>query len=406
MLEKSFGLFFFLKQSKNEKSDERYIYLRITVDGIAKEISLKRMWSLSRWDQPTGRAKGNKEDALKLNAYLDVYRANVYAAKCKLIFADKEISADSLKDFLTGKGEEKRMLLEIFKKHNKEIFELIGKDYAYKTYQKYRTTLGHTQDFIKWKYGTADLEIKTINYEFVKDLSSWLKIVKKCNHNSTVKYITTLKSILLECIRKKWLKENPFTDFKLAYKEVEIVPLYQNELLAIRNKVFGIDRLNLVRDIFVFSCYTGLAYVDVGNLTSNQIVEGVDGEKWIMTKRQKTDAPQRVPLLSQALEIIEKYSEHPKCLNGSSVLPILTNQKMNAYLKEIADVCGITKKLTFHLARHTFATTVTLSNGVPIETVSKMLGHKSLKQTQHYAKIVDLKISEDMAVLKQKLAGL
>lgn len=207
MLEKSFGLFFFLKQSKNEKSDERYIYLRITVDGIAKEISLKRTWNLSRWDQPLGRAKGNKEDALKLNAYLDVYRANIYSAKSKLIFAEREITSDSLKDFLTGKGEEKRMLLEIFKKHNEEIHELIGKDYAYKTFQKYRTTFGHTQEFIKWKYEVADLEIKTLNYEFVKDFSSWLKIFKKCNHNSTVKYISTLKSILLECIRKKWIKE-------------------------------------------------------------------------------------------------------------------------------------------------------------------------------------------------------
>ncbi|WP_237073792.1 site-specific integrase [Mucilaginibacter mali] len=219
-----------------------------------------------------------------------------------------------------------------------------------------------------------------------------------------MKYISTLKSVLLECIRKKWLKEDPFREFKMGYKEVDIVPLFQDELLAIRNKAFSIDRLNLVRDIFVFSCYTGLAYVDVGNLTRSQIVQGVDDEKWIMTKRQKTETPQRVPLLPQALEIMEKYAEHPKCVNGHAVLPILTNQKMNAYLKEIADLCGITKKLTFHLARHTFATTVTLSNGVPIETVSKMLGHKSLKQTQHYAKIVDLKISEDMAALRQKLS--
>jgi len=202
------------------------------------------------------------------------------------------------------------------------------------------------------------------------------------------------------------LREDPFSEFKMTVKETEIIPLYSEELTALRNKTFSINRLNLVKDIFVFSCYTGLAYVDVSNLKRNQIVNGGDGQKWIMTKRQKTDTPQRVPLLPQALEIIDKYDQHPKCLNENFALPILTNQKMNAYLKEIADTCGIDKKLTFHIARHTFATTVTLTNGVPLETVSKMLGHKSIKQTQHYAKIVDLKISEDMAALNKKLSAI
>lgn len=403
MLEKSFGLLFFLKQAKNQKKDERFIYLRITVDGTPKELSTKRKWESVRWDQRWGRAKGNREDALKLNRYLDAFRETIYSAKSRLLLAGKEVTAQSLKDFVTGTGERKA-LLDVFLKHIEGIRSLIGKDYSERTYKRYRTTHDHTKAFIEWRYGAERIgfELNELDYEFAKDYSVWLKTVKRCNHNTAMKYVSTLKTVLSECIRKKWLREDPFAGFKTAQKEVHVVPLYIDELLAIRNKVFSVGRLELVRDIFIFCCYTGLAYVDVENLHRRQIVKGVDGEKWIITTRQKTETPQRVPLLPQALEIIDRYRLHPKCLKGLA-LPVLTNQKMNAYLKEIADICGVRKNLTFHLARHTFATTVTLSNGVPIETVSKMLGHKSIKQTQHYAKIVDLKISQDMAALRQVL---
>ncbi len=340
-----------MKAPKNQKSDERYIYLRITVDGIPKELSLKRTWSLSRWDQATGKAKGNKEDALKLNAYLDVFTANVYNTKSKLMLADKDITAELLKNYLTGNAEEKRYLLEIFGKHNDQIYALVGKGYSYRTFQRYRTTFDHTNAYIKWRYGESDLELKELNYEFAKDYSFWLRTVKNCNHNSTMKYISTLGTVLKECIKKRWLMEDPFNDFSTAQEEVEIIPLYADELDIIKNKEFSIGRLTLVKDIFIFSCYTGLAYVDVGNLKRNQIVNGIDGEKWIITKRQKTETPQRVPLLIPALEILEKYKDHPKCSEKGFALPILTNQKMNAYLKEIADTCGIDKKLTFHIAR-------------------------------------------------------
>lgn len=157
-----------------------------------------------------------------------------------------------------------------------------------------------------------------------------------------------------------------------------------------------------MRDIFIFCCYTGLAYVDVLQLTRSEIATGIDGEKWIYTSRQKTDTSTRIPLLPPALEILERYKDHPQCIHEERLLPVLSNQKMNSYLKEIADQCGITKKMTMHTARHTFATTVTLTNGVPIETVSKMLGHRNLKTTQHYAKILDKKVSEDMGVLRAK----
>jgi len=179
--------------------------------------------------------------------------------------------------------------------------------------------------------------------------------------------------------------------------------LTETELQKIIDKEFDIERLCLVRDIFIFCCFTGLAYADVKKLKRNEIQIGIDGGKWIFTSRQKTEAPSRIPLLPTTLELLDRYKNHSQCSNGDKLLPVLSNQKMNAYLKEIADTCGIAKNFTFHIARHTFATTVTLGNGVPIETVSKMLGHKNLRTTQHYAKILDKKVSDDMAVLRKKL---
>jgi site-specific recombinase XerD len=201
------------------------------------------------------------------------------------------------------------------------------------------------------------------------------------------------------------MDKNPFANYKSKVKEVDRVYLSEEEIQEIINKDFGTDRLSLVRDIFLFSCFTGLAYIDVKNLTKSHISIGIDGEKWIFTHRQKTESASKIPILPVTQMIIDKYANHPQANNQDKLLPILSNQKMNAYLKEIATVCNINKELTFHIARHTFATTVTLTNGVPIESVSKMLGHKNLRTTQHYAKVLDKKVSEDMKILKDKFSN-
>ena len=199
------------------------------------------------------------------------------------------------------------------------------------------------------------------------------------------------------------LDKNPFVNYKAKVKEVERAYLVQEEIQAIVDKEFATERLNQVKDIFLYSCFTGLAYIDVKQLTRSNIGLGIDGGKWIFTNRQKTDTRSNISLLPIAEEILDKYKQHPQCLNEGKLLPVLSNQKMNSYLKEIADLCEINKELTFHIARHTFATTVTLTNGVPIESVSKMLGHKNLRTTQHYAKILDRKVSDDMKVLRTKI---
>ncbi|MDN3548981.1 site-specific integrase [Mucilaginibacter aquaedulcis] len=402
MLEKSFGLLYFLKNSGNEP--KKFIYLRITVDGHPVELSTKKQWWDNRWDQEKGRASGVKEDAREVNFFLDTLENKVFKARQKLIEEEEIITAEILRDMLAGR-DSRKMILEIFAQHNADMKVLVGKDYAEGTCECFATTYEHTKSFIIWAFNAEDLSVRKLNHAFIERFALWLKTERNCGHNTTMKYLANFKKIVLLCVKNRWLPADPFPDFELSRKEVIRHPLNQWELDKISARRFTNERLRIVRDIFVFSCYTGLAYADVAKLTRQEIIKGVDGEQWIVTSRQKTDTSCAIPLLPAALQILERYSNHPKCLNADKVLPILSNQKMNAYLKEVADLSDITKVLTFHLARHTFATTVTLSNGVPIETVAKMLGHTTLRQTQHYAKILHGKISMDMAPLRKKFSA-
>jgi site-specific recombinase XerD len=281
---------------------------------------------------------------------------------------------------------------------------LIGKEYAPGTLERYNTSLKHTINFLEWKYKISDIEISKIDHAFITEYEFYLRSVRKCCNNTAIKYIKNFNKIIKICLANDWLDKNPFANYKSKVKEVDRVYLSEGEIQNIINKDFKNDRLSLVRDIFLFSCFTGLAYIDVKNLTKSHISIGIDGDKWIFTHRQKTESASKIPILSVTQMIIDKYTDHPQSVNEDKLLPILSNQKMNAYLKEIAAVCEIEKELTFHIARHTFATTITLTNGVPIESVSKMLGHKNLRTTQHYAKVLDKKVSEDMKILRDKFS--
>jgi site-specific recombinase XerD len=397
-------LLFFLKKPKNYTFGNMPIYMRITVEGQSKEMTTSRHCDPKIWDQKAGKAYGKSEYLKELNNHLSTLQVKVYEARLLLIERNKPVSAEVIKNMLIGKVEKSKMILEIFKYHNDQMASLLNSEYAPGTLERYKTSLEHTRSFIKWKYGVEDFEINQLNFEFASEYEFWLKTVRKCNHNTTIKYISNLKKIVNGCIRRGWLTRDPFLGFKMSKREVEIIPLSREEVKAIDEKIFPCGRLGQVRDIFLFCCFTGFAHADIKKLKRSEIVIGVDGEKWIFTNRQKTETSSRIPLLPQSISIMEKYNNHVQCLNEDRLLPVLSNQKMNAYLKEIADVCNINKNLTFHIARHTFATTVTLSNGVPIETVSKMLGHKNLRTTQHYAKILDTKVSNDMKQLKEKLS--
>jgi site-specific recombinase XerD len=346
--------------------------------------------------------RGNSEEARLLNAHLDNLKVKIFTAEKKLIASELEITIENLKNALHNKLNRKRMLVSIFQDHNNKIKELIGKEYAPGTLERYTTSLKHTIGFMQWKYNRSDIDITKIDHAFVTDYEFWLRSVRNCSNNTAVKYIKNFNKIIKLCLANDWLDKNPFANYKAKVKEVERVYLTEAEIQSIIEKDFKTERLSLVRDIFLFSCFTGLAYIDVKNLTKSHISHGIDGEQWIFTHRQKTESASKIPILPVTQMIIDKYDNHPQSTNEDKLLPILSNQKMNAYLKEIAAVCEINKELTFHIARHTFATTVTLTNGVPIESVSKMLGHKNLRTTQHYAKVLDRKVSEDMKILKDK----
>ncbi len=401
-MNKTFNLLFFVKKSKIKANGTAPIYLRITIDGIPKEISSKRNVLPSKWDSKLHKVIGNTEEVKTINAYLKTLEQEVYEAH-HMMMKDKKIATSSaLKSKLFGIESRTRMIIPIFQDHNNKIKSLVGQEYAPGTLERYETSLKHTQEFLQWKYSVSDFDINEIDHAFITDYEYFLRSVRKCANNTAVKYIKNFKKIIRICLANGWVDKDPFANYKSKVREVEREFLSQEEVQTIYSKKFATERLTLVSDIFVFSCFTGLAYIDVKNLTQANISLGIDGNKWIFTHRQKTETPSRIPLLQIPEDIIQKYADNPQCLNEDRLLPVLSNQKMNSYLKEIADVCSINKELTFHIARHTFATTVTLTNGVPIESVSKMLGHKSLRTTQHYAKILDKKVSDDMQLLRDK----
>jgi site-specific recombinase XerD len=397
------NLHFYAKSTKVNAKGQFPIYVRLTVNGIRTEFSTKKFIEPNRWLSEACKMKGTTEEARSINSYLDLLKSKVLDIQMELIHKNQELSIENFKELLFGSEEKQRMLVPIFQDHNNKIKELVGKEYAPGTLERYTTSLKHTIEFLEWKYKISDIEISKINHAFISDYEFYLRSVRNCANNTAVKYIKNFSKIIKICLANDWLEKNPFANYKSKVKEVERVYLTEEEIQEVIQKDLKNDRLSLVRDIFLFSCFTGLAYIDVKNLTKSHISIGIDGEKWIFTHRQKTESASKIPILPVTQMIIDKYENHPQCNNEDKLLPILSNQKMNAYLKEIAGVCEIEKELTFHIARHTFATTVTLTNGVPIESVSKMLGHKNLRTTQHYAKVLDRKVSEDMNILKEKL---
>jgi site-specific recombinase XerD len=396
-------LHFYAKSTKMNADGKLPIYVRLTVDGQRLEFSSKKFIEKSKWLPELSKMKGTTEEARSINSYLNMMRSKVLGAELELIHKKEELTIENFQNILLDKEKNGRMLIPIFQDHNSKMKELLGKQYAPGTLQRFEVTLNHLKNFLIWKYNVTDMRLDKLDFAFVTDLEFYLRSVKNCSNNTAVKYVRNFRKIVNICLNNDWIEKNPFSKYEGKVYEVDKEFLTEEEIQKIYNKKFMNTRLEQVRDIFIFCCFTGLAYIDVQQLRKDHLGIGIDGNKWIFKNRQKTDTRSKIPLLPVAEELIQKYAEHPKCLNEDRILPVLSNQKMNSYLKEIGDVCGIQKEITFHMARHSFATSVTLTNGVPIESVSKMLGHKSLRTTQHYAKIVDKRVSEDMAILKQKL---
>ncbi len=404
MLEKSFGLTFFLKSPSKKKVTCRTIYLRVTVDGISKEISTMMQWELNRWNQKIERASGSKEDAKSLNYFLDSIVLSITKLRTELHSSGQFTTAQKIIDHIKGKDVSRVKVLEEFQNHNDEMHQLVNnKEFALGTYKRYVTARSHVQEFIKYRYQRSDIEFRELDYTFVTEYEFYLKTVRKCSNNTALKYIANFKKIVLRAIAKEIIIKDPFKLFKSKKTKLDKKPLSTQELKVLENKIFSTKRLTTIRDIFVFQCYTGLAYIDVKQLSYKDIKMEIDGSMWIMSKRQKTKSSTNIPLLKNAIEIMKKYKDDPVCKDYNLVLPVKSNQKMNEYLKEIAVLCEIDGELNTHRARRTFGSTVTLKNGVPINVVKEMMGHHSVTQTEQYALTTQEMINSEMLKLKQKL---
>lgn len=399
----SFSILFYLKDERRDKNGKAGLYLRITVDGRRTSISLNRKIDPSKWDSRMNKLKGKDNEAEELNRFMATIRHKINKIQHDFIEEGDAFTVHNIKEKYLGKDKKHKMFLQLFDEHNQQMEKLVGVEFALGTWKRYFTTRNHVAEYIKLEYRKNDIPIKDIDLKFIRGFEYFLKVTKVCNHNSALKYVNNFKKIVRIAVANDWLAKDPFYNYKVQFKTVEREFLSKEELQRLIDKEIESDRLGIVRDMFVLCCFTGLAYVDVQSLKPEEIYQNEDGSLYIKSKRTKTDTGFTIPLLPAALEVIKKYQNHPKVVNKDCVIPVLSNQKSNAYLKEIADRCDIKKNLTTHLARHTFATTVTLTNGVPIETVGKMLGHKNLRTTQHYAKIIDSKVEEDMAVLRERL---
>lgn len=402
-MENRISIHYFIKKSNANSKGNVPIYMRITLNGKRMEFSTNRFVDPKGWQKGVGMSKGKKDDLEVLNVFLSSQKTKVYKAINKLDLSEMEIDADSIRTILYGAKPNGRTLVETIKYHNDRMKSLVGRDFAIGTYKRYVVTLGKVEAFLKHQYNRADIPLSALNHAFVTNFEFYLKTHDTLENNTAMKYIKNVKKIIHLALENEWIEKDPFMRFRCSYKDPQRPYLTKEELNVLTNKELTMPRLSLVRDSFIFSCYTGLAYSDIEQLTLDDMKIGIDGEKWITIYRKKTDTRSSIPLLPPALEIIAKYSNHPEVIKNSTLLPIISNQKSNAYLKEIATLCEIDKNLTFHIARHTFATTITLSNDVPIETVSRMLGHVSIKTTQIYSKVVDSKVSNDMKALKLRL---
>ncbi len=396
----TFSLLFYIKKNKTKTNTESPIYMRVTINGKHVTLSLHRKISYNLWNINSGTAIGNTKIAKEINSYLLSVKSSVYENYKYLRETKDMVKAIDVKNAYLGIEDKGRTILNLFQEHNDEIQKLINIDFAPDTVQRYKTSYKHTQDYIKHQYNKDDYFITDINTKFIHDYEVYLKTERDCSSNTAVKYLKNFKKIVRIAISYGIITKDPFAGIKLKIKKTDRGFLNEEELKRLISTEIELPRLEEIRDCFVFSCFTGLAYSDLKKLSHDDIVTGTDGGKWIKTYRKKTKSLSKIPILDIPQQLLDKYANNKFCNLRKVLLPVKSNQKMNSYLKEIEVLCKINQRLSTHLARHTFATTVTLNNGIPIETVSKMLGHATINTTRIYARLLDKRIGEDMHKLK------
>lgn len=403
MKQSTFKILFYLRSNHVNKDGTSAIIVRVSIDGERQDWSTKLACEPERWDGKAGKATGRSSKSFEINNRLQdiqtILTNHFYDIQRRHGF----VTAEMVRNAYMGITQREESLLKLYEQHLEDTKKLVGLSKADPTYRKYERMYRRVVEFMKKKYNITDIPLREIKYQFIVDLEFFLRTEYGYSQNTTYKCMKFFKQVINKAIRAGLITVDPFNGYKISVQRVDRGFLSEDDLKKMMEKEFASKRLEQVRDIFVFACFSGLAYIDLANLRVDNIQKMFDGRLWIVTHRQKTNTKVTVPLLPPAIKILKKYEG--KYLDGQLLL-IITNQKLNCYLKEIADICGIEKNLTFHLARHTFATTMTLGKGVPIESVSKMLGHTNIQTTQIYARITNEKISHDMENLAKNLGDL
>ena len=401
MVRSSFSILFFIRESKARKSGKAPIELMITVNGERCTLSTGKQVPIDKWDKTKQQVKGKDEEAQSLNNYLKAIKAKLYQKEAELLDRGFIITAELLRDAYFDKVEslKEKSLFEVFEEHNKEQEKLVGNGVSKATYWISVYTIRLLKEFVQQKYKREDLYLRELNLNFIQSFHTFLRIDKGMAQNSSTKHLKLLKKIINLAVANSYMATNPFITYKVEREPVEIDFLDEEELRKIINFDTPLPRLERAKDMFLFGCFTGLSYIDIKTLAPEHFEKDNTGRIWIKKRRVKTGVLSRIPLLPIAKLILDKYK------GGEKLLPIQDPADINKYLKDIAILCDIKKRITFHTSRHTFASTVTLANNISLEIVSKMLGHTNTRMTNHYAKLIDKCIGEQMDKLMDTFTG-
>lgn len=401
MQRSSFAILFFIRESRVRKDGTTSIEVVITINGGRCSFSTGKKVKVTSWDKNKQLVKGKDEEAASLNNYLKAVKAKLYEKEAELLDRGFVITAQLLCDAYFDKVEclKERTLLSILEEHNAERKAMVGKTVAPATYWVFEYTERLLKEFIQSKYQRDDLYLRELNLSFIQGFHSFLLSEKKMGQNSSTKHLKFLKKLLNLAVSNSYISYNPVNAYKVEREPVEIDFLDEEELRKVINFDTPIPRFERAKDMFLFGCFTGLSYIDIKTLTAEHFEKDATGRIWIKKRRVKTGVLSRIPLLPIAKLILDKYK------GGDKLLPIQDPADINKYLKDIAILCNIKKRITFHTSRHTFASTVTLANNISLEVVSKMLGHTNTRMTTHYAKLIDRCIGEQMDKLMDAFTG-
>ena len=378
---------FYFRKVRKGPTGAGKIYCRLSFGGQQLELSLGIKLDKDEWDKKKQRPSGPSQAAMDVQAEIETLLYKVRQYRIYLAEMDKPVDLLELKDRLNPSAQKSLGVLEYYKAHNQRVEELIGMEYAKATHTRYETVRKHLGEFIRTIRKRKDFPLHRIDREFIDDFEHYLKAHCQIGHNTTARYLKHFKKITLQANREDKLRTDPFQGKKIRNKKVYQEVLNEKELQTLMKREFAIERLERVRDIFLFSCFTGLSYAEIKSISPSNIEEVQDGLDVIFITRKKTKELSTIPLMDSAAKILRKYENHPDCKRTGKSLPTPSNQKMNAYLKEIGDLCGIQKDITCHMARRTFATTVAALNGIPIEHIATMMGHADVRMTMQYAQL-------------------